>query len=357
MTLRLLLASLSCCAVATAQVVTTSPAGMLNVPGETVVEMGPFSILGFPVTDTIAFTQIDASQPAVPRVITALSFRRPTTTYPGAVGGPARMAIRMAHGDYSLVSANTVLVDSLRTGPWVDVFTLKSITLPDWTQAATPPPAAFDLRMQLDVPFAFNGTDALIFQVLLLDTAVGVDATNRTHLTTPVQNYGVGLGCPINGQEMRVFANWTVYTDTAQGFYFSAGSNVGPGSVGPAVLGIGWSQANTPIAGVCAPLLTSGEHYMLMTNPFVFGTNRMASLSVPYTPVFVGQLDLHVQAWARLSGQPVPFRGSYGTHTGPIPAPRSDGFQCALADEIQNGFSFMTDATFVKNRAAMIGIE
>ncbi len=344
---------------ALAQTLPTSPAGMLPVPGEAAVPFGELFITGFPIP-TGAFhkvTQIDASQPATPRTIHALSLRRPTAGLGGS-GGTGFVTIRMAHANWALVpSGASVDVETLRTSPWVDVFLRKAVTLPDWSQAAATPPAPFDVRFPLDTPFAFNGQDALVFQLLMEGVAMSVDGTDRSSVVTPVQNYGIGLGCTVRNAEMSVFANWRVYTDPSLGMDFSVGSNPGSGVIGQqAIAALGFAAVNLPIPGVCAPQLSSGEGYVLLRSSGL-GTFRTARITLPHNPVLVGQYDLHVQAWAQLSGQPQPFVGSFGTRTGPIPAPRNDGFSAALAASTENGASFQTWVSLSKHQAIFIGIE
>lgn len=351
--MRLLLAatSLALCNLAPTQVAVTSPAGMMQVAGNAIGLLGP---IGAFVPDVYhKITQIDATQPAGARVIQALSFRRSTTGTGG--GGTAMVAVRMAHGNFNLITTAGQSVDSLRTSPWVDVFTLKQVTLPAWSPAPQPP-APFDFRLPLDTAFAFDGQQALLFQVVLIDpnNGLGVDAFNNSSVGAPTQAYGQGLGCRIGTREMAVFGGWTAFTDGDA--LFSATANPGNGLVpGQMVLGIGFTPINQPIPGICAPLLTSGEGYALMNGSF-FGTGRLVSISLPSNLPFVGQ-QFHIQAWAQLSGQPQPFVGSTGLSIGPIPASRTDGFRAALANDPENGTAFPDTVVLTPHRAVVIGIE
>ncbi|MBI5850879.1 MAG: hypothetical protein HZB39_07610 [Planctomycetes bacterium] len=355
MLLRIAITSLCLTAAAPAQVVATSPAGMLNVPGDTFAILGP---IGPFVPDVYhKLTQIDGSQPPGARVISALSFRRPSSGI-SVVGGTAMVAVRMAHADYSRVVGSTgQSVDTLRTGAWVDVFTLKQVTLPSWSPVPQPP-APFDLRLPLDVPFSFDGQQALLFQVLVVDpnNSTAVDASNRSSVSAATQVYGQGSGCMIGTREMTVTASWSVPTGAAQGPTFFAGANPGPGLLpGLSIVHIGASAANQAIPGICAPLLTSADTYMTL-NQGLFGTFRSGSVTLPSNAPFVGQ-TFHIQAWAQLSGQPQPFVGSSAVRLGPIPAARTDGFRAALYNDPENGATFSSTVWLAENRAVIIGIE
>lgn len=343
-----------------AQATTTSPANLQAVAGDISVPIGELVFSGpfgpIPTGNFFKLTQIDASQPAVPRTITALWLRRPTSGQ-GANGGSGNIAIRMAHANYALVDGSTQNVDAVRTSPWVDVFVLKPVTLPVWNQPATPPPAAFDFQLPFDVPFAFNGQEALLIQATLTAPVINIDGTDRSRVTTSPQDYGVGLGCVLTSGEMSVNASWTVWTDTSLGISFQVSTNPGSGAVPSMVVaGLGFSPTNLPIPGVCAPLLTSGEIPLYLTNLFGFGTVYGRSVQIPYTPSLVGQYDLYVQAWARRNNQPL-FVGSRGTRPGPIPAPRADGFPAAMFTDNEPGSAFQVQGVFSKNVAAILGLQ
>ena len=95
-------------------------------------------------------------------LIRLIGWRRNGT---GGVGAAKStdVTVIMSHADYNTVT-NT-FANNYKDPP-VTVFTRKTVNLPDWNTATTLVPAPFDVVLPLDVPFLYNNTDALLFDVL-----------------------------------------------------------------------------------------------------------------------------------------------------------------------------------------------
>jgi hypothetical protein len=239
----------------------TTPAGMLNQEANASFPdlLGAF---GAASGQNTYYTALDASNTGPARQLTRLSLRRDgqAATNPAYVARTVTMTIRMAHGNLALVANNRDNNEAtLRTSPWIEVFTPKTVTLPDHAQQPAGLPT-FDIHLPLDVPFPYNGQQALFYQFKCSPSNLPannvlypLDGVFETSFNEGPFLYQ-GVGCQVAGrsQPMRHEShlrnygpmgntNWLLFTQD------------GPANA-PLVIVMGRTNPALPVGG-CAPLM------------------------------------------------------------------------------------------------------
>ena len=233
-------------------------------------------------------------------LIRLIGWRRNGT---GGVGAAKStdVTVIMSHADYNTVT-NT-FANNYKDPP-VTVFTRKTVNLPDWNTATTLVPAPFDVVLPLDVPFLYNNTDALLFDVLNENNPLGIYTQDWVSSTT--HQYGAypvdtGAGCTTaNGSFVHRCAIRANATTLDVGFRIE-----GAPSSSALLVMIGASDPNLPVPGLCAPLHALPTLFLSLGAASATGAmNTTFPISTPWSTSYVG-VTLFTQALATDLSQPV----------------------------------------------------
>ncbi len=279
----------------------TSPAGMATVEGNA-------SFASFGVDRRIQ--NIDATDLVTPRVaIRGLRMRRD-----GAAGGFAArtftFSIDMGVGNFA---ARQTLFANNYLGAPTNVFTPKTVSMPDWTSRPSVAPAPFDfIAAPFDTPFNYlpNGTDALIWDF----THSASTDTQLVSLDRHYFGYTSGGTSTVLGAGCVVGANTNPFTHTNALLHDAGAGTMGllPGvTFGPAstplFLTLDFVDANLNLPGWCGTLHAVGALTLNLGVTNATGAFPAAPISFPANPTIVGATVL-TQAIAFDPGQPAfPF--------------------------------------------------
>lgn len=346
-----------------AQPVTTSPTGFLNTTGNSSAPLGVFDPF-FPTSTQVI--QVDRTLVGSPQSIGTFYLRRSSVVPddPTAISQNVMIEIRMTHADFSAVTQMPQPLDQIRVGPWTTVVAARSFTMPDLTTAPQSGPAPWAVEIPLDAPFAYNGTDALMFQVNLWGAAgptpqCSFDTSNRAFAVSQGSSYG--SGCMITGGEFRAEGEIAVLSGNAPTFIdLRSNPGLSSGFIPPAVnlMAVGRRSANIPLGGLCTPLLVDVDVALPMIVDIDFATgmvrgNILATgpIVMPYDPMFVGA-ELFLQAWGFEQSNPSRLVGSRGWRTGGYPMQPTNLPEVAMALESTAPGMF---SSFVDGGALLVG--
>jgi hypothetical protein len=294
----------------------TSPKGFLTTEGN---GSSP-TMLGYYTTAYgygTSYLQVDATNVGQARALKALSLRRdgalPTNT--SYLARTVRIGVRMAHVGWNKVQANIQQHESqVLLTPWATAMLDKNVSLPSLAQQPASPPAAFSILLQLDSNFAYNGSDALAFQILISPSDLGVNSSKYPvdYQSTPPsfapQAY-YGTGCVATGNSQPIT-------------HASSLVNYGPNSMTPWNLGTQDAPASVPIVtmfGLVNPNLAFGACEKLFVQPDVTLSGTTTSggefelnLTFPHKAEFIGAA-VYSQSAAHDAGKaPIPVALSNG---------------------------------------------
>lgn len=233
-------------------------------------------------------------------IITYIGWRRNGA---GNVGAPKTtdVTVTMSHADYNLVGATYA---SNYKDPPVVVFARKPVNLPDWNTPATVSPSPMDAVLFLDVPFAYNGTDALLYDVQNENNPLGI-YTQDWSSGTLAHTYGaypaeLGGSCTTpNGamlQRTAARANATVLE-------FGFGVSGAPSSV-PLVLSLGATDPNTGLPGLCGRIRAFPDITLPLGTSDAAGALALSfPLSTGWQPFYANRI-LYTQVLAPDASQP-----------------------------------------------------
>lgn len=334
--LRLLLSGAALGTLVAAQTPTfSSPANYLSTEGNS----GDDGWIGLSQDpqESSQHTAIDATQVGTPRFgIRAAHWRRDQRSFePGAVARTTRIGLRMAHAQYgNLRRGDFDDVTPSLTSPWSVVYAPKPTSIPDWTAVPSSTPAAFTFRLPFDVPFDYDGVDALAFQILGYQSSSPNDSRHPVdkHEDPAFYIWGgpdSGSGCmPDGNHEMRVGGQWWVFAE--QDTSLRCGVDHAPAGQ-PVILNLGFSNPQIGVPGLCTDIMSSGEISVPLGNADAGGYVSWR-LDFPHQASYVGTLDLHLQAWAFDPNAPVfGLAGSQGNQLAQYPSPPSPGLPMATS--------------------------
>ncbi|MFO1053450.1 MAG: hypothetical protein U1F36_14655 [Planctomycetota bacterium] len=348
-------------AVAAAQGPTfTSPPNMIGVEGNS--DDSRWLGTSQDVQQSSQHVVIDATGIGTPRHgIRAAWWRRDGSqpNDPNAVSRVTTIGMRMAHGDYGqVVRGDFADVNTVLTSGWTTVYTPKPTSLPDWRN--TPSGVAnFDLRLPFDVPFDYDGNDALVFNWMGYGSTAPEGATHPVDKQEDSAFYvwvgpDNGTGCdPTGNGSMRLQGQWWVFAeqDTSLRCYVdNAPFNQ------PVIMNFGFSDPSFSLPGLCTGIHSSGEISVPMglSDP---GGHAEFRLNFPHDPSYVGGLDLHLQAWALDPNAPIwGLAGSNGNQLAQYPAPPIPGIRMATSSVgvWTSGTTDFTDFVFWSGYGAIV---
>ena len=217
-------------------------------------------------------------------LIRFLGWRRNGSSNSGAAK-VTDLTILMGHADYNAIT-NTFATNYKSAAQ--TVFTKKPVSLPDWNGASGSVPSPCDLVVPLDLPFVYNNTDALVWEVLNENNPMGI--YTQDWVSSMTHTYGdystnLGGGCATgNGQMKHRVALRANATVLEMGYDVAAAPSNAPLTL---LLGISDPAANLPgLCGTihCLPLTTLG-----MGNSGAAGELALSfPISTPWNPSFAG---------------------------------------------------------------------
>lgn len=278
----------------TAQSFFSSPPGFLDKDG------GGEANISHPLEGTPSRNQyVDGDQRGFAKVITALAFRRdgyttPSTSYNART---AMVAVVLAHANAAAVSTTFA---ANYVGSAATVIARRAIAFPSAVQPPPTAPAPWTLLYSFDNPFAYNGTQDLLWEI----QTDSMSTTNPYSLDIEAQPFAPGFGSVS-------YTNPTGGCTTPNG-RFSISYPFGPGTSGgmaglrtfangapsnaQSVLALGLSDPGFT-GGFCSALRTSAE----VSIPAVSGPSGNLGTHIVSFPWTGGLLQVFAQ-YASLTG-------------------------------------------------------
>jgi hypothetical protein len=178
----------------------TSPAGYLTTEGSS-----NHDYILFRYND-LRWQQLDAtSVNTQPTVVTRISWRRDGTSAndPTWTARTIDIGVYLAHS--VMPGAISETYDANYLTPPLNAFVSRPVNLPDWTQQPATPPAPWNLAIQLDQPWVYNGNDPFLWELRITNNNTASDYGNDFQSipgSTQAVNSGttIGTGCVATGQ-------------------------------------------------------------------------------------------------------------------------------------------------------------
>lgn len=197
--------------------------------------------------------QADSNRIGMPMpAITSLTFRRDRLVGATATARTIDVTVLMGKNDINTFSA-TFATNWL--SPPSTVYTPKPTNLPDITVRPPVPPAVFDIAIPFDIPYAYDGVDSFMWEILVDNGITGtysMDWVSAATTTSGPTSTQLGSGCTTaNG----VMSLTTAFSATATTLNLSFSTLRAP-STAPVILALGTFDPNLPLPGFCAALRT-----------------------------------------------------------------------------------------------------
>ncbi len=291
-----LVAGLALCASVSTQTITSSPAGLENTPGPSSA-VRPFYSSGyrFQVVDhSLAGTAIN--------FITAINFRRDdkAAVVAGAVARTADVTVIMGHGDVRMLQ--NVWGDNYTAGSST-VFSKKSINLPDLTaQTAGGGAEPWSIRIPLDSPFSYNGTDDFVYETIYENPSVtssfNLDRAAATSgLSALTFGSTIGAGCTPTGAA-GPFSLTTINYSHHGGKLMRLGYQTKNGPANQSViLNISGVQSAITLPGLCSTLVATPDITAVLGTTDSAGVIPRLYLAFPHLASLISG-NLYTQAVA-----------------------------------------------------------
>ena len=289
----------------TAQQTFTSPANMATTEGS-----GSYGyVLG--AASAVRWQQVDATlRGAGYQNIHSIAFRRDGVLATNAAFGPRvlqGLCVWMAHASLPAIRKEQ---DANYKDTPVLVFTPKDVNAPDWSTRPASGTAPFDLRLPLDTPWNYNGSDDLLWEVQIVDVSQApgtvlsypFDFTPGTGaLQTATTGVSVGTGCLATGQTTNRFTLHGSIANERSRFRLRHSTNFAPPS-GPVLTFLDFVDSNLGVAGLCAVLHALPTVVLDMGVASTTGGVPSSYVEIPYEPAAIG-FSLYLQAVAADAAQ------------------------------------------------------
>jgi len=245
-------------------VVATWLAGAALAQGSLVSPVGTTSVEGnssntFPFVSSVArrYMQLHGDLGTAPLLITQLSFRAGASTINSTGTRTYDLELYMGDGVSTLVPS--LVFDSNYLTPKTVVIPRTLITWGPQGQSVTPGPNPFtgNMDLLLPTPFAYLGTNPLVWEVAhygatAAGTFTSLDADESSTLVAP--STITGLGCVATGQNSPMRHTYTV-RDTAGTLLMHPSIAVGPAN-SLCLLAIGFGNPTLVVPGLCGTVYT-----------------------------------------------------------------------------------------------------
>ncbi len=255
----------------------------------------------------LRWQQLDASLRGTPVAnLQSIAFRRDATLATNVVYGPrtlGQLSVVLAHANLAAISTD---FGANYEGAPTTVFGPKDVSAPDWSAKPAMAPAAFDLKLTFDQTWSYNGSDDLLWEVV-----VGTVAPLPTVLVnypfdfqaqsgafeSKADGVAVGTGCLAKGQASRRFWLGTTVYNRAASLGLRAAVNFGPPAAAIyAFLDV--ANANLTVPGLCGVL----RAYPTLVLPLGTASSggSAGSVSLDGIPIVAGAIGgtFYMQAFA-----------------------------------------------------------
>lgn len=262
------------------------------------------------------FQQVHSDYKGVPGSLRALLLRRDGLT-PGSSDHAARtltLEVALSHANRATLS--TTFASNYKT-PATIVFPQANVNTPDYTTiGATVPTQPWPFEIAFQTPFAYNGSDDLLFEVRVAATSapgksLPLDAADASGIA-----YGsssrIGTGCATPLGTLTLGSRMT-YDRTLPTVRLDFAASAAPASGALALL-VGATNPNVTIPGLCAKLYTDAQIVIAGTAD-AQGTYATPPYTIPVTPFFYNEV-VYSQLAAPLASQAgIPIVVSNGLRT------------------------------------------
>lgn len=286
----------------------TSPAGLDLVEGNSAQTQlfGPIDR---------RFQQIDDTAIAMgATTISSIAFRRDgNRTSLSSTSRTFDIEVKLGHA-LAGSARSSVFANNYIMGTETTVVATRTVTLPDWT-ANMPGPAPADLVIAFDAPFSYNGTDALVWEVVVTNnTGFGTIYTDR-QLGDAAFAVAEGVpdtpGCRILGRAsdfesfITVFNYGTNHPTLGQRVVVSASEGA---SSTPFIININQDLPARPVPFLCASINLDQIIAINVGTSSAVGESTDFLIDIPFNPILNGA-PLSVQALCIDLTQPSNFLG------------------------------------------------
>lgn len=255
------------------------PAGYEGVEGN--------SSTGIPFSYASArIQQSDSNRIGAPMAaISALTFRRDRSAGASATARTIDVTVLLGKNDINAFSA-TFATNWL--SPPTTVYTRKPTNLPDITTGPPVPPGPFVVTIPLDLTYAYDGVDSLMWEILVDNGVTGtysMDWVSAATTTTGATSTQLGTGCTTpNG----VMSLTTTFSATVTTLNLSFSTLRAP-STAPVVLALGVSDPNLQLPGFCTAVRTDALVQVPLGTSSATGTLSAVVLPLPWNNSFASQ--------------------------------------------------------------------
>jgi hypothetical protein len=240
------------------------------------------------------YLQVHSDLRGRPGSIGTISFRRDGLTESNAVYQAKTITASLWFGRGRLTDLSPVFDANFAT-PATKVATLRTYSMPDWTQQPPTAPAPFDFACPLDAPFVWTGEMDFVWEMRVAGMSsphsMFADAERADTYTT---NRGVpyGTGCIATGQAQPMEAFSTLVTN-AFGYHELTWACGQASPSAPIAVFVAVRPAALPIAGLCAPVAVELPGLAIPGVATVSGSFQSRNYGLPYDPHLQGS---HVYA-------------------------------------------------------------
>ncbi len=187
------------------------------------------------------------------------------------------------------------------------VVSARTFNMPSWTQRPVSAPAAFDVLVPLDAPYTWTGAGPFAWEMRVTDMSAThpmfADAV-RTEESVRQNGFAYTAPCSVTGGSMSLSVNFRSNARTGHELNWIMQT---PRPSVPAVVWIGTTRVNIPVAGLCRSI-GAEPTVMLSGATGTDGGYYPSLLLAPYQRWLAG-LHLYSQAAALDQGRadPIPF--------------------------------------------------
>jgi hypothetical protein len=228
--------------------------------------------------------------------MTGIAFRRDGVQATTSNGKSLVLTIVMGHAS---ITHMTDTFANNYVGPTVTVVNAKTINLPA-RQGAPTRPSVWDVVIPFDVPFSYNGSQDLLYELVTSNAGTGtyyIDFATEGQTSVPVDDNDIGTGCIATGRTAPVtLTTTTSVSRTSGGITFGFRGINGPATTIGSIFLIGATNPNLPVVGLCGDgKLYTDALYSVPPQSYSNGTFNAPSISLPWSAAWAN-LSLYVQA-------------------------------------------------------------
>lgn len=279
-------------------------------------------------TDVLAgparFQQVHSDFKGTPSSLRALLLRRDAIVAgsPDHVARTLTLEVALSHANRAALS--TSFANNYKTPPTI-VFPQANVNTPDYTTIGrTVPTQPWPFEIAFQTPFAYNGSDDLLFEVRVSATSapgkgLPLDAADGSGIAYGASQM-LGFGCPTPLGALTLTSRMT-YDRANPTVTLRFDASAAPVNGAVALL-VGATNPNLTIPGLCARLLTDGQIVIAGTAD-AQGGYASPNYAIPVTPNFYSGF-VYSQLAAPLASQSgIPIVVSNGLSTNGMSTPPS----------------------------------